>query len=261
MASGALPSIEGWMGRPLWGRRAADEGRRLAEGVFFSNQKNTPSRFPRKIVRGDGVVTSSISLAAAQRAPAHSFRCSSFSHRKTLRWEPCISPLTTPLKRPKERPAGLSFGNLSEGCGGFSVRRTLGRGSEAGCAGSFRTIGRVEDEGGEGMVVLAGDWEVEGPAGGRGDEGRGFGPPGSSCPTGGCGGQAAGGRKKAPALAGAFLAQALAWARAAAAAGVSRGVSAVSGAFSWGAASRRSRATASISLMRFSWLTRVAPGS
>ena len=67
--------------------------------------------------------------------------------------------------------------------------------------------------------------------------------------------------EKAPAEAGAFLAQALAWARVVAAAGVSWGVSAVSGTFSWGVASRRSRATASISLMRFSWLTRVAPGS
>ena len=97
------------------GRESRRRRSAACEGVFFSNQKNTPSRFPRKIVRGDGVVTSSISLAAAQRAPAHSFRCSSFSHRKTLRWEPCISPLTTPLKRPKERPAGLSFGNLSGG--------------------------------------------------------------------------------------------------------------------------------------------------
>ena len=121
-------SIRGLVGRPLWGRRAADEGRRLAEGVFFSNQKNTPSRFPRKIVRGDGVVTSSISLAAAQRAPAHSFRCSSFSHRKTLRWEPCISPLTTPLKRPKERPAGLSFGNLLGVGRRAGLRGTVGRG-------------------------------------------------------------------------------------------------------------------------------------
>ena len=101
------------------GRESRRRRSAACERVFFSNQKNTPSRFPRKIVRGDGVVTSSISLAAAQRAPAHSFRCSSFSHRKTLRWEPCISPLTTPLKRPKERPAGLSFGNLSEVYGGF----------------------------------------------------------------------------------------------------------------------------------------------
>ena len=96
-------------------RRSRRRRSAACERIFFSNQKNIPSRFPRKIVRGDGVVTSSISLAAAQRAPAHSFRCSSFSHRKTLRWEPCISPLTTPLKRPKERPAGLSFGNLSGG--------------------------------------------------------------------------------------------------------------------------------------------------
>ena len=163
-----------------------------------------------------------------------------------------------------------------------------GREMGAGCVGTFRTIGRVEDEVGEGMVVLAGDWEVEGPAGDGGGTpylGHGLRQPnfgtkfGASVrvvvpygwgagsfrdrPGGAARGGAGsgGGKEKAPALAGAFLAQALAWARAAAATGVSRGVSAVSGAFSWGAASRRSRATASISLMRFSWLTRVAPGS
>ncbi len=164
-------SIRGLVGRPLWGRRAADEGRRLAEGVFFSNQKNTPSRFPRKIVRGDGVVTSSISLAAAQRAPAHSFRCSSFSHRKTLRWEPCISPLTTPLKRPKERPAGLSFGNLlggGRGDGGYGGRWDGGRGSGAGCVGSFRGFRLVGDEVEEGVVVLAPGLGGRGPCRGRG---------------------------------------------------------------------------------------------
>ena len=114
------------------GRESRRRRSAACEGVFFSNQKNTPSRFPRKIVRGDGVVTSSISLAAAQRAPAHSFRCSSFSHRKTLRWEPCISPLTTPLKRPKERPAGLSFGNLSGGGREDLLRGTVGRGTRDG---------------------------------------------------------------------------------------------------------------------------------
>ena len=73
----------------------------LREDVLFQS-KEYPLAVPKKDSRGDGVVTSSISLAAARRAPAHSFRCSSFSHRKTLRWEPCDFPLTTPLKRPKE---------------------------------------------------------------------------------------------------------------------------------------------------------------
>ena len=120
------------IGRPLWGRGSRRRRSAACERIFFSNQKNIPSRFPRKSVRGDGVVTSSISLAAAQRAPAHSFRCSSFSHRKTLRWEPCISPLTTPLKRPKERPAGLSFGNLSGGGREDLLRGTVGRGTRDG---------------------------------------------------------------------------------------------------------------------------------
>ena len=154
------------------GRESRRRRSAACEGVFFSNQKNTPSRFPRKIVRGDGVVTSSISLAAAQRAPAHSFRCSSFSHRKTLRWEPCISPLTTPLKRPKERPAGLSFGNLSEVYGGF-VTGDVGTGDgspKRGVLRRFRCFRLVGDEVIEGLVVLAGDWVGEGPAG---DGGRG----------------------------------------------------------------------------------------
>ena len=50
MASGALPSIEGWMGRPLWGRKAADEGRRLARGYSFRIKRISPrasqERFP-----------------------------------------------------------------------------------------------------------------------------------------------------------------------------------------------------------------------
>ena len=198
-------------GAGRWARPGGRGGRRrrsaACEGGFFSNQENTPSRFPRKIVRGDGVVTSSISLAAAQRAPAHSFRCSSFSHRKTLRWEPCISPLTTPLKRPKERPAGLSFGNLLGVGRRAGLRGTVGRGTRDGGGvrvGSFRGFRLGGDEVEESLVVLApglGGW---GPAG---DGGRGGGTPylghglrqpnsvpefgasvRSSCPTGGCGG-------------------------------------------------------------------------
>ncbi len=153
------------------GRESRRRRSAACERVFFSNQKNTPSRFPRKIVRGDGVVTSSISLAAAQRAPAHSFRCSSFSHRKTLRWEPCISPLTTPLKRPKERLAGLSFGNLLGVGRRAGLRGTVGRGTRDGGGvrvGSFRGFRLGGDEVEESLVVLApglGGW---GPCGGRG---------------------------------------------------------------------------------------------
>ena len=54
-------------------------------------------------------------------------------------------PLTTPLKRPKERPAGLSFGNLLGG----------GRGMGAGCLRSFRGFRLAADEIEEGLVVLA----------------------------------------------------------------------------------------------------------
>ena len=77
---GASPGGEGCRGSP-----AACEGR------FFSNQKNLPSRSPRKIVRGDGVVTSSLSLASSLRiaypskaplVPSRSFHRSSSSRRK-----------------------------------------------------------------------------------------------------------------------------------------------------------------------------------
>ena len=80
-------------------------------GCILSELKEYTPRPPKKNSGRDGVVTSSISLAAAQRAPAHSFRCSSFSHRKTLRWEPCNFPPRPSLKRPKEGGAG------SGGCG------------------------------------------------------------------------------------------------------------------------------------------------
>ena len=72
-------------------------------GDILFESKEYPFALPKKDSRGDGVVTSFISLAAAKRAPAHSFRCSSFSHRKRcagLRREPCFPP-GTPLKRPK----------------------------------------------------------------------------------------------------------------------------------------------------------------
>ena len=52
---------------------------------------------------------------------------------------PVISLLTTPLKRPKERPAGLSFGNLLGGwTGGRGLRGTLGRGT--GVRGGVRGV-------------------------------------------------------------------------------------------------------------------------
>ena len=112
---GLILLSEAWWAAPCGGGEPPTKVGGLREDILFK-PKEYPLALPKKDCQGgDGVVTSSISLAAAQRAPAHSFRCSSFSHRKTLRWEPCISPPTTPLKRPKERPAGLSFGNLSGG--------------------------------------------------------------------------------------------------------------------------------------------------
>ena len=50
MASGGLPSIRGLVGRPLCGRGAADEGRRLARGYSFQIKRISPrtsqERFP-----------------------------------------------------------------------------------------------------------------------------------------------------------------------------------------------------------------------
>ena len=69
----------------------------------------------------------------------------------------------------------------------------------AGCVGTFRTIGRVEDEVGEGMVVLAGDWDVEGPAGDGGTKDGGSGRRGRRALRVVAGGRRRGKRKKAPA--------------------------------------------------------------
>ena len=67
-----------------------------------------------------------------------------------------VFPPGTPLKRPKERPAGLSFGNLSGGGRGErGLRGTVGRGMGAGCLRSFRGFRLAADEIEEGLVVLA----------------------------------------------------------------------------------------------------------
>ena len=145
-------SIRGLVGRPRWGRRAADEGRRLARGYSFQIKRISPRASQERLSGGIS-----------------------------------ISPLTTPLKRPKERPAGLSFGNLSGGGREDLLRGTVGRRFGAGCVGSFRGFRLGGDEGIGGLVVLApglGGW---GPCGGRGTGDGGRGTPGSSCPTGGCG--------------------------------------------------------------------------
>ena len=179
---GLILLSEAWWTAPRRGQADRPGVPRMLGGIWgciLSELKEYTPRPPKKNSGRDGVVTSSISLAAAQRAPAHSFRCSSFSHRKTLRWEPCISPLTTPLKRPKERPAGLSFGNLSGVTGDFYYggRWDGGRRMGAGYPLSFRGPCLTKDECEDGSVVLA-------PALG------GYCPPGdggrhaeSSCPT------------------------------------------------------------------------------
>ena len=137
----------------------------LREDVLFQS-KEYPLAVPKKDSRGDGVVTSSISLAAARRAPAHSFRCSSFSHRKTLRWEPCDLPPAAPLKRPKEGLRPFLW-KPSRGLRGISgkraraLRRALTGDVETWderwrlwCLRSFRTPRLVGDEGDDGPADL-----------------------------------------------------------------------------------------------------------
>ena len=143
------------MSRPLWGHpvghddpacrrrfppwRAGEPPTKVGglRGDILFKSKEYPLALPKKDSRGDGVVTSFISLAAAKRAPAHSFRCSSFSHRKRcagLRREPCFPP-GTPLKRPKG--AAAPFGNpCAETGGGVFLRWDGGRGA-CGHAGRF----------------------------------------------------------------------------------------------------------------------------
>ena len=84
-------------------------------------------------------------------------------------------PPRPPLKRPKERPAGLSFGNLSGGYGGFSVRRTVGRGTKVrgGVREVIQGFSPWGDEVVDSLVVLARRLGGYRPAGGRGTLGRG----------------------------------------------------------------------------------------
>ena len=67
----------------------------------------------------------------------------------------------------QRKGSGPSFGNQPGGTG-IPMRRTLGRGMGAGRLRAFRAFRLEGDEVGEGLVVLAGDWEVEGPAGDEG---------------------------------------------------------------------------------------------
>ena len=153
MASGALPSIEGWMGRPLWGRRAADEGRRLARGYSFRIKRISPRASQERLSGGISYF-----------------------------------PPDNPLETTKGEACGpLLWKPLGGWTGERGLRGTVGRGFGAGCVGSFRGFRLGGDEGIGGLVVLApglGGW---GPCGGRGTGDGGRGTPGSSCPTGGCG--------------------------------------------------------------------------
>ena len=135
------------MSRPLWGHpvghddpacrrrfppwRAGEPPTKVGglRGDILFKSKEYPLALPKKDSRGDGIVTSFISLAAAKRAPAHSFRCSSFSHRKRcagLRREPCFPPGTL-LETTKGGCGPLWKPLFGDGRGCFFA---LGRGTE-----------------------------------------------------------------------------------------------------------------------------------
>ena len=115
------------MGRVPFGMRRGEQARaRCRRGDSFRMERIPHA--PKKNSGRDGVVTSSLSLAAAQGAPAHSFRCSSFSHRKRctgLRWEPYNFPPRPSLKRPKEGPRPFLWKSL------FGDGREMGGGVSA----------------------------------------------------------------------------------------------------------------------------------
>ena len=82
-----------------------------------------------------------------------------------------VFPPGTPLKRPKERPAGLSFGILSGGGREDGFTGDVGTGDEgmgAGCLRAFRGPCFLGDEVEESLVVLALGLGGYCPAGGRG---------------------------------------------------------------------------------------------
>ena len=75
-----------------------------------------------------------------------------------------------PLLRPKERPAGLSFGNLLGVDGGMGVTGDVGTGDGGLGRGAWGDSGDFALWGtrlGEGLVVLAGESGGWGPRGGR----------------------------------------------------------------------------------------------
>ena len=119
MTSGRVPRHEAWWAAPTGGGEPPTKVGGLREDILFKS-KEYPLALPKKDCQGG-------------------FR---------------VSPLTTPLKRPKEGLRPFLW-KPSWGCGGVSVRRTVGRESRAGCLRSFRGFRLVGDEVVDCLVVLA----------------------------------------------------------------------------------------------------------
>ena len=150
---GALTSISSLVCRPLWGHsvghedpacrrrfppwRAGSRRRRSAacEGIFFSNQKNIPSRFPRKIL---GAFASSQAPYPSPLPKGHRLTHSAappFPTAKLCGGSPTSAP--RPLLRPKgaEAPFGNPDGGVDGGTG-----FTGDGGTGDGCLRSFRVF-------------------------------------------------------------------------------------------------------------------------
>ena len=131
----------GW-GVPPDGRGVVPRKLGSLRGDILFESKEYPLALPKKDSGRDGVVTSSISFAAALRAPAHSFRCSSFSHRKRCAYF-AVGTLYFPPRPSLKRPKG-------RGCGPLPLESRPGAGGSAWDGfpcGRFAGAGGVGEEG------------------------------------------------------------------------------------------------------------------
>ena len=112
----------GW-GVPPDGRGVVPRKLGSLRGDILLESKEYPHALPKKDSGRDGVVASSISFAAALRAPAHSFRCSSISHRKRCAYF-AVGTLYFPPRPSLKRPKG-------RGCGPLPLESRPGAGGSA----------------------------------------------------------------------------------------------------------------------------------
>ena len=135
MASGRVPRHEACGPRPERGVESRRRRSAACERIFFSNQKNIPSRFPRKIVRGD-------------------FDFPPDNPLETTKGRASALPLETILEFTgdfRETGAGTSLR-------AYGGRWDRGRRPGAGCLRSFGAPCLAGDEGDGGSVDLEPAW-------------------------------------------------------------------------------------------------------